>query len=190
MSSSPPPKKSALTNKRPYTIIGSQIAWSCPWYRVRQDDLRLENGHTAVYNVIEKSDAVYVLPITPAGEIVLIHTYRHTIQQWSWELPAGNIQPGQTALDAAVMELREEVGGVSSRWQKLGEFYAGNGICNEKTTLFLARDVSLTEAKHEPLEFIEIHTLDTAVVQRLMQSNEINDALTVLAILWLNQLNH
>lgn len=166
------------------------MAWACPWYQVRQDALRLANGDTAVYNVIEKADAVYVLPLTPAGEIVLIRTYRHTIQQWSWELPAGNIQPGQTALDAAVAELREEVGGVSFRWQQLGEFYAGNGICNEKTTLFLAQDVSLTEAEHEPLEFIEIHTLDTAVVQQMIATHEISDALTVLAVLWLSQLNY
>lgn len=159
------------------------MAWACPWYRVRQDALRLANGDTAVYNVIEKADAVYVLPLTPAGEIILIRTYRHTIQQWSWELPAGNIQPGQTALDAAVMELREEVGGQSDAWESLGEFFASNGICNEKTTLFLAQNVRLSPPTHEPLEFIEIHQLSTAVVRRMIQQGVIQDGLTLLALL-------
>lgn len=178
-----------MSSPRPYRVTHSEIAWSCPWYRVRQDQLQLPNGDTAVYNVIEKPDAVYILPITPAGEIVLIRTYRHTIDQWSWELPAGNVQPGQTAQEAAVAELREEVGGQSESWVELGDFFAGNGICAEKTTLFIAQNVHLTTTDHEPLEFIEVHTLDTAVVQQMIRTNEITDALTVLSVLWFNQLN-
>lgn len=173
-----------MSNPRPFRVTSSHIAWACPWYRVRQDQLLLPDGHTAVYNVIEKPDAVYVLPFTSAGDIVLIRTYRHTIGQWSWELPAGNIQPGQTPQDAAVAELREEIGGVSNQWQLVGDFFAGNGTCDEKTTLFVARDVRLSAPSHEQMEFIEIHTLDTAVVQRMVQANEITDAVTVLAILW------
>lgn len=174
-----------MPDTSPFTVTASQIAWSCPWYRVRQDQLRLPDDDTAVYvyNVIEKANAVYVLPVTPEGNIVLIRTYRHTIDQWSWELPAGNIQPGQTAQDAAVAELHEEVGGQSDEWQSLGEFFASNGICNEKTTLFLAQNVRLTAPTHEPLEFIEIHKLSPAVVRQMIQQGLIQDALTLLALL-------
>jgi ADP-ribose pyrophosphatase len=167
----------------PFTVTASQIVWACPWYRVRQDQLRLADGHTAVYNVIEKPHAVYILPILPNGDILLIRTYRHTIQQWSWELPAGNIPPDHTPAEAAMAELLEEVGGESEAWHCMGEFYAGNGISAEKTTLFLAQNVRLTQATPEPMEFIEVHGLSTAVVQTMLATNQINDALTVMALL-------
>lgn len=65
--------------KKPFQTLSSRTAWSCPWYRVRQDEIRLPDGQTAVYNVVEKPEAVWIIPVTADGEIVLIRTYRYTV---------------------------------------------------------------------------------------------------------------
>ncbi len=44
--------------ERPFQTVASRIVWSCPWYRVRQDDIITPDGRTGVYNVNEKADAV------------------------------------------------------------------------------------------------------------------------------------
>src|SRR5512145_3310188 len=107
------------TTDHPITTIDSRRAWDCPWYGVRQDRILLPNGTEGVYNVVEMHDAVWVLPVTTAGEIVLLWHYRYPLRAWGWELPSGGIEAGQTPLAAAQRELAEEAGGTAANWQFL-----------------------------------------------------------------------
>lgn len=177
-----------MSNQRPYKIISSEIAWSCPWYKVRQDKIGLPDGGEGEYNVVEKEPAVFVLPLTAEGEIVLIHVYRHTIDGWSWEVPAGSIKVGQTPEEAAEAELREEIGGTAEKLTLLGQFHTANGICNELAHLFVAEGVTLGETDHEPLEVITVHRKSAAEVRQMMQDGLLTDALSVLAILMAHDL--
>ena len=115
---------------RPYDIVASRIAWSCPWYEIRRDDVQLPDGRMGEYNVVQKGEAVVVVPLTPAGEVVLIEVYRHTTDRWCWEVPAGSVKPNQSAQEAVLAELKEEIGGESTKLTYLGQFYSMNGICN------------------------------------------------------------
>lgn len=56
----------------PITPLEMRRVWECRWYGVRQDRIRLPDGRVGEYNVVELTDAVWVLPVTPAGEIVLL----------------------------------------------------------------------------------------------------------------------
>ena len=54
-------------------------AWSCPWYNVPQDEIITPDGKPGVYNVVQHPGAVWTVPVTAAGEIVLTKTYRYTV---------------------------------------------------------------------------------------------------------------
>ena len=103
----------AEPERRPYEIVSSKIDWSCPWYKVRKDDIRLPDGQAAEYNVIDKGDAAIIVPLTADLEVVLIRVYRHTIDRWCWEVPAGSAKAGQDWLETATAELQEEIGGTA-----------------------------------------------------------------------------
>jgi len=94
----------------PIKILASEIAWSCPWYSVRRDEILLPGGQRGEYNVVQHPGAVWIVPVTPAGEIVMIYSYRHAVQDWCWEVPAGGLAPGQQGRQA----LGEGLLGVSS----------------------------------------------------------------------------
>ena len=167
----------------PITTLDSRIAWECPWYRIRQDRIRLPDGSEGVYNVVTKCEAVWIVPVTAAGEIVLIHNYRHTLSAWCWELPAGGIKDGQTPLEAAREELLEEVGGLATDWRSLIRVSTMNGLGDEYGYVFLATGVTLGEPHHEPTEVMTVHTVSLAKALNMARAGEINDSMGVMALL-------
>lgn len=169
--------------KSPFKVLSSKIVWSCPWYAVRQDDIVLPDGSQGVYNTITKPTAVWILPITPQGEIVLCYSYRYTVDDWCWELPAGSVKPGQTLEEAALEELHEEVGGMCQELEYGGKFYTANGICDEEGHYFIATGVTLSEPHHEPAEVIEVHCKPIEQLLQMAYAGEITDAPSALILL-------
>ena len=169
--------------KKPFTTLSSKIAWSCPWYNIRQDKILLPDGTPGVYNIVQKSPSVWIVPVTPAGDIVLLKQYRYTVDDWLWEVPAGSVKEGQTPEEAAREELREEVGGYSEKWTAVGPIYTANGFCSVVGHIFLAQEVELGQSAHEPAEIIKIHHKPAAEVLHMAQSNQIKDGSSALALL-------
>ncbi len=63
----------------PFQTVSSDIVWSCPWYRVRQDEIITPDGRAGVYNVIEKPDAVWIVPVTADGRVAMVNQFRYTV---------------------------------------------------------------------------------------------------------------
>jgi 8-oxo-dGTP pyrophosphatase MutT (NUDIX family) len=61
--------------------------------------------------VVERR-VVRLVVLDAAGRVLLLHTWDSTDPTLGtcWELPGGGIEPGETLVDAAVRELREETG--------------------------------------------------------------------------------
>lgn len=169
--------------KKPFVTLSSAVVWSSPWYNVRQDRILLPNGVEGTYNVVQKNDAVWIVPVTPNREIVLIHTYRYTVDDWCWEVPAGNIEEGQTPQEAAAVELAQEAGGTAESWEYIGRFYVANGICDEVGHIFLARGVTLNETAHEPAEVMTVYRFSRAQALAMAQDGRISDGPSALALL-------
>lgn len=168
---------------RPFQTVTSRIVWTCPWYRVRQDAILTPDGRPGEYNVIEKADAVWIVPVTAEGQIVMVYQYRYTIDEWCWEVPAGSLEEGQTAEEAARLELQQEVGGVAQQLSYIGRFYLANGICNEAGHIFLATGVTLGETRHEPAEAMSVHRMTVATALAMARAGQISDGPSALALL-------
>lgn len=173
-----------MPNKSPFTVTESRIAWQCPWYAVRQDHLRRDDdGSESIYNVVDKCDAVWIVPVTTEGEVVLIHNYRHTLDEWCWELPAGGIKDGQTPLETARAELLEEIGGTAQDWHFLIKAATMNGMGNEYGHFYLATGVNLSKPHHESTEVMTVHPMPLAQAVRMARTGQINDSQSVAALL-------
>ena len=173
-----PPRKES-----PFKVLSSRVAWSCPWYQVRQDKLLTPSGERATYNVISKGPAVWIVPITSQGEVVMIYHYRHTVEEWCWEVPAGSEKPGQTLAEAAAEELLEEVGGRAAQLSYVAPFYASTCICSEPGHIFLATDVEIGAAAREATEVMERHLKPLSEALTLAKSGAVRDGPSALALL-------
>lgn len=169
--------------KSPYQTIHSNYIWKSKWYNLRQDGIRTPDGSELSYTVVEHPGAVWVVPVTPDGRVILEWQYRYTVQDWCWEVPAGGLLPGFSPEEMARRELHEEIGGVAGGLQYVGWFYTMNGIGTEVAHIFLATGVKLGEAHREPTEIMEIRQVPVAEALRMARSGEITDGPSALALL-------
>jgi 8-oxo-dGTP pyrophosphatase MutT (NUDIX family) len=167
----------------PFKTLSSKPAWSCPYYSIRSDEVQLPDGQTAVYHIVEVPDSVTIVPVLSDGRIVLIRNYRYTLNEWVWEVPAGGIKEGQTPLEAAQMELKEEIGGQTEEWRFLCKASDMSGIGHHYSHFYLATHVNLSETHHEATEVMEIVPQAAADVYRMIHEGQMNDAVSMTALL-------
>lgn len=121
-----------------WQTLGSRTAYENHWIRVREDTVVRPDGRDGIYGVVEvRSPAVFVVPVTDAGEVVMVTVDRYTLGTPSLEVPAGGTD-GDDLLVAARRELREETGLTASSWLDLGPVHSLNGVAYAPGQVFLA----------------------------------------------------
>ena len=167
-----------------WETLDSRYLWKSGWYNLRQDRLRTPAGHEFTYTIVDHPGAVWVVPVTTDGQVVLIWQYRYPVDDWCYEVPAGGLSPDLTPEEVAQRELLEEVGGRAADLRYVGRFYTSNGISNEVAYVYLATDVELGEALREPTELMELWLVPVKEALRMAREGEITDGPSALALLW------
>lgn len=128
----------------PLKTLHSRYLFESPWRSFRLDRLDIGNGCEIDYTYSETPDAVFLVPMTSDGRIVLIREYRYPVRQWVIGVPAGNLdRPDEDHAEAARRELREEVGGSFTELIYLASAYASAGHLTQQSHFYLATGVEL-----------------------------------------------
>src|SRR5262245_19980633 len=103
--------------------VQSTVHFSGRIVRVRTDEVQLEDGAVIRQEVVEHAPSVTIVPLLDDGRVVLIRQYRHPTGRSLLETPAGSVDAGESAEEAAQRELAEEIGQRAERMVHVGSFY-------------------------------------------------------------------
>jgi ADP-ribose pyrophosphatase len=164
-------------------LISSVEKFKSPIFRVTYDKAVDPDGFEIKRAIVQHGGSAVMMPIDEKGRVLLVRQYRLPARQFLWEVPAGRLDPGETFLQTARRELREETGFKAGKWTKLASFYVSPGFLSEKMTVYAAEHLTAGEQKPMEDERIEMRWFTQAEIEGMIDSQKIQDAKTIVAFL-------
>jgi ADP-ribose pyrophosphatase len=161
-------------------LISSKELIRTPIFWVTEDRAIDPGGFEIHRAIVQHVGSAVMMAVDAKNRILLVRQYRLPVRADVWELPAGRLDPGETALQAARRELLEETGYKARKWKKLGRMIPSPGYVAEVMNIFLARDLIEGEAQPMEDERIEVRWFTAKEVSAMIASGAIWDAKTIV----------
>src|SRR5687768_873813 len=131
---------------------------SGPIREIAVETVRLPDGHVIDdYFTIRLADYALIFAEMGDGSIAVLRQYKHGVGRVCLGFPGGALEPGESPIDAARRELREELGCVSDEWRAVGSFVTNaNQGCNTAHLFHAAGCRRVTDATAPDLESPDI----------------------------------
>ena len=169
-----------------WSVESTQYLHRSQWHDVRQERLELPGGRDAVYTYVEHPGSVFVVPFDERMNVLLIRSYRYTIDRYCWEVVAGGLgdRPGVEPSTVARDELLEELGARCEQLVPIGDVWFANGFADYRARMFAAFGVRISDRTSlEPTEVIsEVRSVTIDECNAMLRSGEITDGESALAL--------
>ena len=163
--------------------ITSDSIYEGPIFTITHDTAELENGKTAVRDVLHHHGGVCVIPITENNEIFLVKQFRYPFQTVTREVPAGKLEKGEDHAVCGRRELLEETGYTCSEYIYLGEMLPTPAYNSEVTYMYLAKGLTFSSQNLDPDEFLDVERIPLAEAVKQVMDGTIRDGKTQVTIL-------
>jgi ADP-ribose pyrophosphatase len=155
-------------------------------FSVEAGKRRYPDGREHDVDIVRHRPSVVLIPIDSAGHVVLVRQYRPPLDRFTWEFPAGSLDPGESAEAAAARECEEEICLVPGRIERLGSWYPVPGYCDEEMIFFRLSDLRPPppDSPHhaDEDENIETRVMTVDDVRAMVARAEIADLKTAFAV--------
>jgi 8-oxo-dGTP pyrophosphatase MutT (NUDIX family) len=171
--------------KSHWKILSSKELIQSPWMSLREDTCQLPNGNIiSPYYVIETTDWVNIVPFDKDYNLLMINQYRHPINSYSLEVPAGNCDNNETPVTTAKRELLEETGATASEFILINSAHANSARQNNfvHTVIALNTKQITTPTLEETEQLNPIWIKNNDIIPHI-DSNKIMQGLHINSIL-------
>lgn len=165
-----------------------EVQYDNPWITVYHDEVINPNGGDGIYGVVHfKNYAIGILPIDENGYTWLVGQKRYPLDNYTWEIPEGGGLRSVDPLESAKRELREEVGLEAREWKEILRAEISNSATDEQCILYTAKGLSKVDLDPDETEDLAILHLPLSDAIAKVDSGEITDSLSVMALLWMDR---
>jgi len=167
--------------------VGGRTLLEGGFLEVRRDDVALPDGSHATREYVAHPGAVAVIPLLDDGRLVLVRQFRYPIGRTIIEFPAGKLDAGESTLECARRELREETGYSAREWAFACEIHNAAAYSTESIWLYFARGLTAGEQRLDEGEFVEVVSFSEAELDALAAGDGLPDVKTRIGLQWLQR---
>jgi len=172
-------------NKELPEITGRRSLVKTKLFAIEQIDLRFSNGAQREYERMQGSGrgAVMIVPMLDAQTMLLVREYCAGTHSYELGFPKGLIDPGETPLQAANRELKEEIGYGAEQFTFIHQVATAPAFFAANMHIYLGQQLyseKLVGDEPEPLDVVawNIHEF-----QSLLVREDFNEARSIAALM-------
>jgi ADP-ribose diphosphatase len=165
-------------------VIQSTRGIQCGQYLLEEVQLEFANGARRTYERLNSQTpaSVMIIPVQPDGTVLLIREYAVGTHAYELALPKGRIDPGETMLEAAHRELREEVGMGAHRLTYLRALTLAPTYMSNRIHLVLAEELYPAPLPGDEPEPLEVVSWSLSRLDALMLREDCTEARSIAAL--------
>jgi ADP-ribose pyrophosphatase len=154
-----------------------------PWMGIIAREVEFaRNAPPQLYHAVEQADYVSIIAVTGSGRIAIVRQYRPALEGYSWELPAGMVDKGETPAQCCRRELLEETGLTARAIHYLGDNSPCTGrLSNRIHSFFVEAGERIAGFRAEP--GLTVKLVPPAEIVRLIKAGEFASQLHLGALL-------
>jgi ADP-ribose diphosphatase len=152
--------------------------------RVEQIDLEFANGERRTYHRMKPRGlgAVIIVPMLDADTVLLAREYAAGLHHYEIGLPKGRLEKGESILQAAQREMKEEIGYGARDLRELTRLSLAPGYMTHVTHIVLARDLYPEKLPGDEPEELEVVPWPIADLRKLTDRDDCTEGRTIAAL--------
>jgi ADP-ribose pyrophosphatase len=165
-----------------HQILSRKTVFSAHAFSVEDLHVKLPDERERDYNLVHHVDSVTIVPLDEDGNIWFVTQFRMGSESELLELPAGTMDDGETPLECANREVREEIGMAAKEMQHLGSVYLAPGYSSELNHVFLATGLYAAPLEMDEDEFLNVVKYPLEEIPLLAQQARLQDSKSLAAL--------
>ena len=162
-------------------IVSRRATRVSPWIEIIEREVEFSaSAPPETYHAIGQADYIAIVARTPEGLIPIVRQYRPALERFTWELPAGMVDAGESPEACCAREFKEETGFSARAVHALGSYAPCTARLSNRVHSFF---VEAGEQGEPPEEGIEMRLVSAPELAELIRSGEFQLQLHIGALL-------
>lgn len=142
-----------------------------PWVAIIEREVEFAPGsEPQLYHAVDQRDYITIVAALPNGFMPIVRQYRPALENFTWEFPAGLVEPGEDAALCCRRELLEETGFTARLVHPLGSYAPCSSRLSNRLHSFFV-EIDPTAASNPAEDGIELKLVNPVQLAEMIITN-------------------